>query len=143
VSPGHRAWVVVAVAVGGALGTIARYELSLVDPLTSGRFPWATFVANLIGSFVLGVAVVTLTETRPWGRVPRVLVTVGFCGGLTTFSTWMVESVLLTRDGDGGVAVLYLVTSLVAGLGAVAFGVSLARRVVGRPRPAFDPELDD
>jgi CrcB protein len=143
VSAGHRVWVVVAVAVGGALGTIARYELSLVEPLADGRFPWATFVANVIGSFVLGIAVVTLTETRPSGSVPRALVAVGFCGGLTTFSTWMVESVLLTRDGDGGVAVLYLVASLVVGFTAVALGVGAARRAAGRPRPAFDPELDD
>ena len=66
-------------------------------------------------------------------------VAVGICGGLTTFSTWMVESVLLTRDGHGGVAVLYLVVSLVAGFAAVAPGITGARRVLHRPALVFDP----
>ena len=60
----HRAWLVVAVALGGALGTVARYELALAEPVQSGRFPWATFTANLVGSLVLGIVVVALAETR-------------------------------------------------------------------------------
>jgi CrcB protein len=143
VSVGHRAGIVVAVALGGALGTVARYELALAEPVRSGRFPWATFTANLVGSLVLGIAVVVLVDGRLSTRVPRAFVAVGFCGGLTTFSTWMVESVLLTRDGHGGAAALYLVVSLVAGFVAVALGVGATRRVVGRPVPTFDPELDD
>jgi CrcB protein len=134
---------VAAVAVGGALGTIGRYELALAEPVQSGRFPWATFTANLIGSLVLGIAVVVLVDGRDSARIPRAFVAVGFCGGLTTFSTWMVESVLLTRDGDAGTAALYLVVSLVLGLVAVALGAWVTRVLVGRPVPAFDPELDD
>lgn len=142
-SVGRRAGIVVAVAIGGALGTMARYELALAEPVPSGHFPWATFVANVLGSLVLGVAVVVLAASRASARIPRAFVAVGFCGGLTTFSTWMVESVLLTRDGDGGVAALYLVVSLVAGFAAVVLGVGATRRLVGRPVPVFDPELDD
>ena len=141
-SVGHRALLVVAVATGGALGTMARYELALAEPVRSGHFPWATFTANVVGSLVLGIAVVVLADSRGSTRVPRAFVAVGFCGGLTTFSTWMVESVLLTRDGDGGTAALYLVVSLLAGVAAVALGVGATRRVVGRPVPVFDPELD-
>jgi CrcB protein len=140
---GRRAWMVAAVALGGALGTVARYELALAEPVQSGHFPWATFTANLVGSLVLGVAVVLFAETRESSGVPRAFVAVGFCGGLTTFSTWMVESVLLTRDGNGGIAALYLVVSLALGVVAVALGVGATRRVVGRPVPAFDPERDD
>jgi CrcB protein len=140
---GHRARVVAAVAVGGALGTVARYELALAEPVTSGRFPWATFTANMVGSFVIGIAVVVLADTRGSPGVLRSFVAVGFCGGLTTFSTWMVESVLLTRDGAAGTAALYLVVSLVAGFVAVVVGIALTRRVVHRPVPVFEPELDD
>jgi CrcB protein len=134
---------VAAVAVGGALGTIARYELALAEPVQSGRFPWATFTANVIGSLVLGIAVAAWPETRGSTAVVRAFVAVGICGGLTTFSTWMVESVLLTRDGDGALAVVYLVVSLLAGLAAVAVGVITARVVLARPIPAFDPDADD
>ena len=74
----------------------------------------------------------------------RSFVGVGFCGGLTTFSTWMVESVLLTRAGDTGIAATYLAVSLAAGLLAVAGGVALARRVFPRaPVPTYDPERDE
>ncbi len=133
----------VAVAVGGALGTVARYELALAEPVQSGRFPWATLTANVVGSLLLGVVIVVLAETRGSTGALRAFAAVGFCGGLTTFSTWMVESVLLTRDGRTGTAALYLVVSLVAGFVAVALGVQVARAVTCRPTPAFDPEQDD
>jgi fluoride exporter len=143
VTYGHRAWMLVAVALGGALGTMARYELALAEPVGSGRFPWATFGANVAGSLVLGIAVVVWADQRTATGVARAFVAVGICGGLTTFSTWMVESVLLTRDGDSGLAAVYLVLSLLAGFAAVALGVTAARRLVHRPVPVFDPELDD
>jgi fluoride exporter len=134
---------IAAVAVGGALGTVARYELALAEPVRSGRFPWATFTANMLGSLLLGIVVVVLAETRGSTGALRAFAAVGFCGGLTTFSTWMVESVLLTRDGSTGTAALYLVVSLVAGFAAVTLGVQLTRAVTRRPAPAFDPERDD
>jgi CrcB protein len=143
VTVGYRAWVFLAVAIGGALGTVARYELALAEPVSSGRFPWATLVANIVGSFVLGVVVVVLAETRGSAGALRAFLAVGFCGGLTTFSTWMVESMLLTRDGDGATAALYVVVSLLVGLVSVAVGIGAGRAVVRRPVPVFDPERDD
>ena len=122
---------------------MARYELALAEPATSGHFPWATFVANAAGSLLLGIGVVVFADARASTGLPRAFVVVGFCGGLTTFCTWMVESMLLTRDGRGATAVLYLVVSLVAGFVAVAFGVGATRRILGRPLPAFDPERDE
>ena len=70
----------------------------------------------------------------------RPFAAVGFCGGLTTFSTWMVESVLLTRDGNGGTAALYLLTSLVAGFAAVAVGIVGTRRALGPTSARVRPE---
>lgn len=142
-SVASRAWVVLAVAVGGALGTIVRYELALAEPAGTGHFPWATFTVNVIGSFVLGVAATALVEPWPPTRILRPFVAVGFCGGLTTFSTWMVESVLLVRDDRAGLAAVYLAVSLVAGFGAVALGVLLTRRGLHRTGMRFDPRSDD
>ena len=138
-----RALVLVAVAVGGALGTLGRYELALAEPATSGHFPWATFTVNLVGSFALGVVLGALADPAA-SRVWRPFLAVGVCGGLTTFSTWMVESVLLTRDGHGGTAALYVAGSLVLGFAAVVAGVFGARAVLGRHEPiVFDPAGDD
>jgi CrcB protein len=139
-----RVWILAAVAVGGALGTVARYELALAEPVRSGRFPWATFAVNVAGSLVLGVVLTALVEPGLAASVLRPFVGVGVCGGLTTFSTWMVESVLLVRDGDAGIALVYLLVSLVAGLVAVAVGVVATRRLVPDARAVgFDPGLDD
>lgn len=134
----------VAIAAGGALGTIARYELALAEPVRSGRLPWATFVANVVGSLVLGIALAALIDPSRAARVLRPFVGVGFCGGLTTFSTWMVESMLLVRDGETATAVAYLVVSLVTGLAVVAAAVVLTRRTMHRAGGfEFDPEQDD
>jgi fluoride exporter len=135
--------VVLAVAVGGALGTVVRYELALAEPPGSGRFPWATFTVNVVGALLLGIAVTALLESWPSTHVTRPFVAVGFCGGLTTFSTWMVESVLLVRDDRAGLAVVYLAVSLGAGVAAVALGVFATRRGLHRAGVRFDPRSDD
>ena len=80
----------------------------------------------------------------PWPRTALgAFAAVGVCGGFTTFSTWMVETVLLARDGDTALGVLYTLVSIVAGLAAVVVGVMAARAVVHRPVPVFDPEDED
>jgi len=128
----RRAAILVAVAVGGALGTVARYEVAQVESLGSSRFPWATFLVNVVGAFVLGAALTALVTGGVGAALLRSFIGIGFCGGLTTFSTWMVESVLLARAGDTGVAVLYLGAMLVAGFVAVLAGVVLTRRMLLR-----------
>jgi CrcB protein len=133
----------VAVALGGALGTIARYEMALAEPTTSGHFPWATFIANMVGSLVLGIVVAVFADPLASG-VGRPFLAVGVCGGLTTFSTWTVETVLLVRDGCTGLALLDVVASLLLGFLAVAIGVFATRAVLGRHGPiVFDPVEDD
>ena len=138
-----RLTVVAAVAVGGALGTVIRYELALAEPVASGRFPWTTFGVNVVGALLLGLVLGALSDPAR-ATVARPFLAVGVCGGLTTFSTWMVESVLLTRDGHGASAAIYVVTSLVSGLVAVTVGVLGMRAALGSREPiVFDPAEDD
>jgi CrcB protein len=131
---------VVLVAVGGVVGTACRYELELLAPARAGRFPWATFGINVSGSLVLGLLLTLLTsrwEGRPGAAAARPLLTTGFLGAFTTWSTYMVEVTLLAKDHAAGTAVAYLVASLVAGLLAATVGVALAgRRPGGRARGA-------
>jgi CrcB protein len=111
------------VALGGALGTLARYWVGVVTHARPGSFPWPTFLINVTGSLALGFVVARLGHVR-WARP---LLGIGFLGGFTTFSTFAVETDLLVADGHVVVAVLYVATS-------VAGGVAAARLAM-RPRP--------
>lgn len=116
-----------AIAVGGAAGAGLRWTvLTSVEP---GRFPWPVLVINVAGSVLLGV----LLAEESIHPVRRLLVhdggAIGFCGGLTTFSTFAVEVVNLTRAGDAGLAALYGTVSLVAAVAGVLCGAAGMRRV--------------
>ncbi|MET0275523.1 MAG: CrcB family protein, partial [Acidimicrobiia bacterium] len=97
-----RAWI--AVGIGGALGTLARYEVALAWPTDAGAFPWSTFAVNVVGSLLVGMVLAWVVTSPPVPDWVRPLVAVGLCGGLTTFSTLMVTDVLLVRDGDRALA---------------------------------------
>ena len=120
---------VLLVAVGGFAGTLARYGLELAGPAHTAAWPWGTFAANLAGAFVLGVLLDALTRSGPdtgRRRQARLLGGTGFCGGLTTYSTFAVEADLLVRAHRPGLAAAYLLVTLAAGLMATGVGVAVA-----------------
>lgn len=132
----HQLVVLTAVGVGGALGGMARYGLAEAWPVRSGRFPWTTLATNLAGSLVLGVVVTVVVAQWPPSRYLRPFLAAGLCGGFTTWSTFMVESTLLVRDGHALLAAAYVVVALVSGLAATAAGMWIGRR---SRRPARRP----
>ncbi|ACY47802.1 fluoride efflux transporter CrcB [Rhodothermus marinus] len=115
------------IALGGALGALARYALSgLVYAWLGPAFPWGTLVVNLTGCYGLGL-LWALSEAVPLpGPIPP-LVFVGFFGAFTTFSTYGLESFNLLRDGELVLALLNLLGSSLAGLLCVALGFLTAR----------------
>jgi CrcB protein len=121
-----------AVALGGALGAPARYEMTRLVHVAKDTFPWATFWTNISGSLVLGFVLVLIIEKYPPSRYLRAFCATGFLGAYTTFSTYMVDAATLVKDSRSGLAVLYLVTSALAGLAAVWVGM-LAGRAVPYP----------
>ncbi len=136
--PPGRAWgrlhpaTFAAIAAGGALGTCARVAIADALPAPVGRFPWATFTANVSGSFVLGFVMVVVLDRLGPTRLVRPLLATGLCGAYTTFSTLATELVLELRAGDVAMAAGYLGASLAAGLAAVTLGTTLARALPGR-----------
>lgn len=121
-----------AIAIGGALGALARYGLAEALPRGPGAFPWATLIANAAGCLLIGVLMV-LVERGSTHRLARPFLGVGVLGGFTTFSTFAVETDLLAREGTPETAMLYLVATPAVALAAVGVGIVLTRLVVTRP----------
>lgn len=111
-----------AVALGVVPGALARWALLGLD---GAAFPWALLVANVLGCAVMGAAVIT---SRPDRRT--LALTVGFCGGLTSFSTWAVDTAALTDDGRYWLAAANVVGTLAFSAAAFAAG----RRLLRTPR---------
>jgi CrcB protein len=113
---------VVAVAVGGAVGATLRW--AVFTTTASGSFPWPVLVVNIAGSLLLGV-VLAEEWTHPTARLLlHDGVGIGFCGGLTTFSTFAVEVAQLGRDGDVTTAATYAVASVAGALLAIVAGAA-------------------
>src|ERR1700686_713368 len=122
------AWV--AVALGGAMGSVARFWLtSAMTALTGPRFPWGTLLINVLGSFVIGlVAGLTLTPVRV--AMPpdiRIFLMTGICGGFTTFSAFSLQTLELLQNGDVVPAFGYAIGSVVLCLIATYCGWLLGR----------------
>ena len=120
------------VALGGALGAVARYGVAQAVHASAGGFPWATFLTNVSGSLAIGVVVVTVVERYPRARLVRPFVATGFLGGYTTFSTFAVEGDLLVRNGHVPLAVVYWILSTITALTAAFVGMVATRRWLAR-----------
>lgn len=116
------------VAAGGAAGALLRFAAGqALGPLRPGAFPWATFGVNVAGSLLLGLVLALVPRGDPHHL--RALLAVGFCGGLTTFSTFGYEAVTLLQARTYAVAIAYVGGSLLIGLLAVVFGLTLGARL--------------
>lgn len=116
------------VAVGGALGSVARYLVgTLVQARAGAGFPVGTLLVNVTGSLLIGVLMRWATAGSAIGPEMRVLLVTGICGGYTTFSTFSYETVALLEDGEHARALLYVVLSVALSLAATAAGFALAR----------------
>ena len=122
-----RQRILLAIAVGGALGTPCRYAIGRIIHVAPNSFPWSTFTVNVSGSFALGLLLTFVIERWPPSRYVRPFAAIGFLGAYTTFSTYAVETDLLVKGGQGGVAALYVIASVLAGLSAVYAGIFVGR----------------
>lgn len=113
-----------AIFLGGALGALLRAGLAEALPDPGVGWPWATFVVNVVGAALLGYWFTTLPHTQ----YRRPLLTTGFCGALTTFSTVQVELVEMIDAGRVPLACIYLAASVAAGLAGVQVATVFARR---------------
>ena len=118
-----------AIAVGGAVGTMARYGLGTWIQRATATFPLSTLVINVTGSFLLGFLMRWMLSTTASPDL-RAALTIGFCGGYTTFSTYSYETATLLEDGQYGRAGTYALASVVLALVATFAGFVLARELI-------------
>ena len=119
----------VAIFAGGVVGALARAGLAQAMHWDGRGWPWSTFLVNVAGTLLLGYFATRLQERLAPSTYRRPLVGTGFCGALTTFSTFQVELIKLARAGATATAASYAVASLALGLTGVYLATALTRRV--------------
>ncbi len=120
-------WVMI--AIGGALGSMARFAaVGYLTPMLNVRFPIGTFVVNIVGSFLIGVAYVVIEEKAIIPSEWRLFFITGILGGFTTFSTFSLELLQAWQAGHVLNAIFYAASSVVLGLLFAYIGMQLAQK---------------
>lgn len=112
------------VGAGGALGSVARYVVSLLFAHFAICSHWATLAVNVIGSFLIGLAIPMLSNGA------QLFAVVGFCGGFTTFSTFSSQALQLFQAGERLAAAAYVAVSVVVSVLMVLLGMYLAGKII-------------
>lgn len=119
------------VALGSAAGGVLRYLLGgWIQQRAGGTFPLQTLLINVSGSFLLGLLQRYALESTAISPEVRTMLTIGFCGGYTTFSTFSFETVRMLEDGDWSRAALYIGLSVVLCVAAAVLGIAAARELL-------------
>lgn len=120
--------VVAAIALGGALGAVTRYLVAVrLAGFLGVAIPYGTLTVNLVGSLLLGIVVALVEERGAFGPETRSFITIGFLGGMTTFSTFVYEGWEFTREGDMIKAGVYAAGSIFCAFAAFTLGHALVR----------------
>ncbi len=121
-----------AVAGGGALGSVARYALSgAIQRTAGGSFPWGILGVNVLGAFLMGLVVETTARVWPISPDIRLFLTAGLLGGFTTFSAFSLDTALMLQKGDWTMAGAYAVASVALTVLFLFVGMWLVRSVAG------------
>lgn len=118
-----------AIFIGGGLGSISRYGITMLLKAYSLEFPFATLSVNIVGSLILGFAIALFWNKAPLHDTLKLAITVGFCGGLTTFSTFSWETFDLIKNGEFVLAILYTFISVIVCILAISLGAFLSKYV--------------
>jgi CrcB protein len=122
---------VLAVAAGGALGSVARYLAGVGSgELFGTEFPWGTLIINVTGSFLIGAFVGLFAAKWDLSQAMRIFLTVGVCGGFTTFSTFSLDTYYLIERGQTLASFAYMMASVALSVGALIAALRLVRAIL-------------
>ena len=121
---------VLLIGFAGFLGTIARYlSGQLIYKFLPIAFPFGTLIVNILGCFIIGIVYGWFEKENIYSNEWKLIFATGFCGGFTTFSAFSMENIQLLREGQFGIALLYIFVSVVIGISATFGGVSLMKNI--------------
>lgn len=119
---------ILAVAAGGALGAVVRYLVSIGAGRAFGTdFPWGTLIINVTGSFLIGILTGLFAMKWNLPQAARIFLTVGICGGYTTFSTFSLDAWYLIERGQTVASAAYMIASVVLSVGALIAALHVVR----------------
>lgn len=119
---------ILAVAAGGALGAVVRYLVAIGAGRAFGtNFPWGTLIINVTGSFLIGLFAALFATKWNLPQTARIFLTVGICGGYTTFSTFSLDAWYLIERGESWMSIVYMIGSVALSLGALIAALQLVR----------------
>jgi CrcB protein len=119
---------IAAVAAGGATGSVARYLVGIGSARLFGtNFPWGTLIINVTGSFLIGAFVGLFALKWDLPQAMRIFLTVGICGGYTTFSTFSLDAWYLIERGQTWASAAYMIGSVVLSVGALIVAMQLVK----------------
>lgn len=115
------------VFIGGGLGSVCRYLISRLLNTSNAIIPYGTFLANILGSLLIGLILGLATKNETLNQNQTLLLATGFCGGFTTFSTFAYENHLFLKSGDFATFAIYTFVSFIIGFLAVFTGMYLVK----------------
>lgn len=119
---------IAAVAAGGAVGAVTRYLVSIGSGRLFGTdFPWGTLIINVTGSFLIGLFAGLFATKWDLPQAARIFLTVGICGGYTTFSTFSLDAWYLVERGETFASAVYMIGSVVLSVGALIAAMHIVR----------------
>ncbi|MBH5389810.1 fluoride efflux transporter CrcB [Bradyrhizobium diversitatis] len=119
---------ILAVAAGGALGAVVRYLVAIGSGRAFGtNFPWGTLIINVTGSFLIGIFAALFATRWNLPQTARMFLTVGICGGYTTFSTFSLDAWYLIERGQTVTSAVYMIASVVLSVGALIAAMQFVR----------------